>query len=387
MTKPCAMRLNNWVMSASSQKESWRSVGSLVEPFDKRNSDGCDYPFYGINKDKTFMPTVADTNNLDNTKYKIVSKGDFVFSGMQTGRDVCIRIALYDKEDPIIISPAYTTFRIKDSRKIIPQYLFIQFNRFEMDRYGWFLSDGSIRSNLDWDRFCDIEIPLPSIEVQQELVDTYNGLKALAEQNEALIEPLSKACEAFIVDCKTKYPEVELGEYIEEFDRRNSDNAIKLVKSVSVTKEFKETNAKVNKDELSGYKLVPPYHIAYVQTTKNEKCFANALNTSSDTYVVSQVDRVIFSRDPKVLDIRFLHIIFRSKEFDRYAIFNSWGSARETFDYSELCRTRIPLPPIEEQRSIADLYNCLEEAKKIASEAREKLKTLCPALVQRAANS
>ena len=374
-------------MSASSQKESWRSVGSLIEPFDKRNSDGCDYPFYGINKDKTFMPTVADTNNLDNTKYKIVSKGDFVFSGMQTGRDVCIRIALYDKEDPIIISPAYTTFRIKDSREIIPQYLFIQFNRFEMDRYGWFLSDGSIRSNLDWDRFCDIEIPLPSIEVQQELVDTYNGLKALAEQNEALIEPLSKACEAFIVDCKTKYPEVELGEYIEEFDRRNSDNAIKLVKSVSVTKEFKETNAKVNKDELSGYKLVPPYHIAYVQTTKNEKCFANALNTSSDTYVVSQVDRVIFSRDPKVLDIRFLHLIFRSKEFDRYAIFNSWGSARETFDYSELCRTRIPLPPIEEQRSIADLYNCLEEAKKIASEAREKLKTLCPALVQRAANS
>ena len=381
------MRLNNWVMSASSQKESWRSVGSLVEPFDKRNSDGCDYPFYGINKDKTFMPTVADTNNLDNTKYKVVNKGDFVFSGMQTGRDVCIRIALYDKENPIIISPAYTTFRIKDSREIIPQYLFIQFNRFEMDRYGWFLSDGSIRSNLDWDRFCDIEIPLPSIEVQQELVDTYNGLKALAEQNEALIEPLSKACEAFIVDCKTKYPEVELGEYIEEFDRRNSDNAIKLVKSVSVTKEFKETNAKVNKDELSGYKLVPPYHIAYVQTTKNEKCFANALNTSSDTYVVSQVDRVIFSRDPKVLDIRFLHIIFRSKEFDRYAIFNSWGSARETFDYSELCRTRIPLPPIEEQRSIADLYNCLEEAKKIASEAREKLKTLCPALVQRAANS
>ena len=374
-------------MSASSQKESWRSVGSLIEPFDKRNSDGCDYPFYGINKDKTFMPTVADTNNLDNTKYKIVSKGDFVFSGMQTGRDVCIRIALYDKEDPIIISPAYTTFRIKDSMEIIPQYLFIQFNRFEMDRYGWFLSDGSIRSNLDWDRFCDIEIPLPSIEVQQELVDTYNGLKALAEQNEALIEPLSKACEAFIVDCKTKYPEVELGKYIEEFDRRNSDNAIKLVKSVSVTKEFKETNAKVNKDELSGYKLVPPYHIAYVQTTKNEKCFANALNTSSDTYVVSQVDRVIFSRDPKVLDIRFLHLIFRSKEFDRYAIFNSWGSARETFDYSELCRTRIPLPPIEEQRSIADLYNCLEEAKKIASEAREKLKTLCPALVLRAANS
>jgi type I restriction enzyme S subunit len=271
--------------------------------------------------------------------------------------------------------------------KLLPEYLFLLLSRSEFDRYSRFNSWGSARETFDWSEFCRTKIPLPSIEVQQELVDTYNGLKALAEENEALIEPLSKACEAFIVDCKSKYPEVELGEYIEEFDRRNSDNAIKLVKSVSVTKEFKETNAKVNKDELSGYKFVPRYHIAYVQTTKNEKCFANALNTSSDTYVVSQVDRVIFSRDPKVLDIRFLHLIFRSKEFDRYAIFNSWGSARETFDYSELSRTRIPLPPIEEQCSIADLYNCLEEAKKIASEAREKLKTLCPALVQRAANS
>ena len=371
----------------NSCKEKWCPVGSLIEIFDRRNIYGLDYPFYGINKDKTFMPTVADTNNLDNTKYKIVEEGDFVFSGMQTGRDICIRIALYDKEEPILLSPAYTTFRIKDENKILPQYLFIQFNRFEMDRYGWFLSDGSIRSNLDWDRFCDIKIPLPSIEIQKELVATYIGLKSLAEQNEALIEPLSKACEAMVVDCKYKYPEVTLGEYIEELDIRNSDNKIKLVKSVSVTKEFKDTNAKVNKEELRGYKLVPPSHIAYVQTTKNEKCFANALNTTEDTYVVSQVDRVVKSKDNDVLNIGFLHLILRTKEFDRYAIFNSWGSARETFDWNELCRVKIPLPPPEVQQSIVSLYTCLEEAKKIASEAREQLKTICPALVQKAANS
>ena len=371
----------------SANKTVTRKIGELIKIIDHRNSEGHNYDFYGINKDKVFMPTVADTNGLDNTKYKIVENGTFVFSGMQTGRDVCIRIALYNNNTPIIISPAYTTFTIIDTSVIIPEYLFIQFNRFEMDRYGWFLSDGSIRSNLDWDRFCDIEIPLPSINVQQELVDTYNGLKAMAEQNEALIEPLSKACDALVADCKDKYPKVKLGEHILEYDKRNSDNAIKLVKSVSVTKEFKETNAKVNKNELSGYKIVPPLHIAYVQTTKNEKCFANALNTSSDNYVVSQVDRVIYSKDINTLDIHFLHLIFRSKEFDRYAIFNSWGSARETFDWEELCRVSIPLPPIEVQRSIANLYHCLEEAKKIASEAREKLKTLCPALVQRAANS
>lgn len=372
-------------MSASSQKESWRSVGSLIEPFDKRNSDGCDYPFYGINKDKTFMPTVADTNNLDNTKYKIVSKGDFVFSGMQTGRDVCIRIALYDKEDPIIISPAYTTFRIKDSREIIPQYLFIQFNRFEMDRYGWFLSDGSIRSNLDWDRFCDIEIPLPSIEVQQELVDTYNGLKALAEQNEALIEPLSKACEAFIVDCKTKYPEVELGEYIEELSDKNKDGYFSQVLGLSTQKEFREPNSRVNKDDLFNYKIVPYNCFAYVPTTDTWKVFACAIN-KGEPIVVSPIYCVFKITSNQTLP-DYLPIIYKRAEFDRYVRFNSWGSARENFNFSELCKVKIPLPPIDIQQSIVNLYNSLEEAKKIASEAKEKLKTLCPALVQRAANS
>ena len=374
-------------MSASSVK--WVRLGEYIEPCDERNSEG-KYTLEdvrGISIQKKLIFTKADMQGVSLTPYKLLKPREFSYVTVTSRNGGKISLAINDTENTYIVSSSYENFRCKDVSKLLPEYLFLLLSRNEFDRYSRFNSWGSARETFDWSEFCRAEIPLPSIEVQQELVDTYNGLKALAEQNEALIEPLSKACEAFIVDCKTKYPKVELGEYIEEFDRRNSDNAIKLVKSVSVTKEFKETNAKVNKDELSGYKLVPPYHIAYVQTTKNEKCFANALNTSSDTYVVSQVDRVIFSRDPKVLDIRFLHLIFRSKEFDRYAIFNSWGSARETFDYSELCRTRIPLPPIEEQRSIADLYNCLEEAKKITSEAREKLKTLCPALVQRAANS
>ncbi len=373
-------------MSASSVK--WVQLGEYIESCDERNSDG-EYTLddvRGISIQKKLIFTKADMQGVSLTPYKLLQPREFSYVTVTSRNGGKISLAINDTENTYIVSSSYENFRCKDVSKLLPEYLFLLLSRSEFDRYSRFNSWGSARETFDWSEFCCTEIPLPSIEVQQELVDTYNGLKALAEQNEALIEPLSKACEAFIVDCKTKYPIVELGEYIEEYDRRNSDNAIRLVKSVSVTKEFKETNAKVNKDELSGYKLVPPYHIAYVQTTKNEKCFANALNTSSDTYVVSQVDRVIFSKDPQVLDISYLHLIFRSKEFDRYAIFNSWGSARETFDWSELCRVKIPLPKIEVQQSIVNIYNCLEEAKKIVSEAREKLKTLCPALVQRAAN-
>lgn len=381
-------------MSVNSCNEKWCSVGRLIKTFDRRNIDGLDYPFYGINKDKTFMPTVADTNNLDNTKYKIVEKGDFVFSGMQTGRDVCIRIALYDKEESILLSPAYTTFRIKDENKILPQYLFIHFNRFEMDRYGWFLSDGSIRSNLDWDRFCEIEIPLPSIEIQKKLVATYNGLKSLAEQNEALIEPLSKACEAFIVDCNAKYPEVELSngqdDYIEICDERNSENKYSLdnVRGISIQKKLIPTKADMKDVSLTPYKLLKPYEFSYVTvTSRNGGKISLAMNDTDNTYLVSSSYENFRCKDCSKLMPEYLYLLLSRSEFDRYARFNSWGSARETFDWSELCRVKIPLPPLEVQQSIVDLYKCLEEAKKIASEAREKLKALCPALVQRAANS
>lgn len=375
-------------MSVNNELDNLVRLGDYIEEVVLKLGENSHIEISGINLEQGFIPTVADMTGIDKSRYKLVLSECFACNLMHIGRDVKIPIAYNNSDETIAVSPAYYIFKIKENKKnnILGFYLEMLLTRNEFGRLAWFHTDSSIRGNLLTSELNDILIPLPDIDIQQELVDTYNGLKALAEQNEALIKPLTEACQAFIVDCKKKFPEVDLGQYIEEYDERNSDKKIKAVKSVSVTKEFKETNAKVNKDELEGYKLVPPNHLSYVQTTKNEKCFANALNTGNETYVVTQVNRVIRSKDEFVLNICFLHIIFRSVEFDRYAIFNSWGSARETFDWSELCRVRIPLPPPEVQQSIVNIYNCAEEAKNIAKEAREKMKTLCPALVQRAIN-
>ena len=376
-------------MSVKSKYSNLVRLGDCIEQTEKRNYDlfyGSD-DVVGMTITKQIIPTKADVENTDLTKFLIVSPREFVYNPRTHGKKIGLGFNNTDKT--VMISWNNISFKVKDSKldiSVMPEYLYILFCRDEWDREACYRSLGSSTEVFSWCEMCDMKIPLPSIEVQQELVDTYNGLKVLAEQNETLMKPLTKACQAYIVDCKKKYPEVELGKYIEEYDKRNSDNKYKAVKSVSVTKEFKETGAKVNKDELEGYKLVPPNHLSYVQTTKNEKCFANALNTTNETYVVTQVNKVIFSKDASVLNIGYLHIIFRGEEFDRYAIFNSWGSARETFDWSELCKVLIPLPPPEVQQSIVDIYNCAEEAKKIANDAREKMKNLCPALVQRAIN-
>lgn len=374
---------------SESKNTKWVRLGDYIEVFDKRNTDGKPLLFYGINKDKTFMPTVADTNELDNSKYKVVDKGVFVFSGMQTGRDVCIRIALFDEENPVIISPAYTTFKIKDTTELLPEFLFLQFNREESDRYGWFLSDGSIRSNLDWERFCDIEIPLPDIEVQRELVATYNGLKALAEQNEALLPRLSAACHAYIVDCRAKYPSVPLGEYIEQCDERAGDNfTVDNVIGISNVKSLIPTKADMKDVSLAPYKLFKPNEFCYVTvTSRNGGKISLAMNNTAKTYIVSSSYIVFCCKDENILLPEYLFLLLNRTEFDRYTRFNSWGSARETFDWSEMCRVEIPVPPIEIQKAIVEVFSCSERAKQIASKARARMKNLCPALVQRAANS
>lgn len=173
-------------------------VGNLITFYEKVNVSGLELPIYGINKNKTFMPTVADTNNLNKAKYKLVGKNIFAFSGMQTGRDVCIRIAYMEDDREFLISPAYTTFKLNDLSKILPQFFFILFCRFEMDRLGWFLSDGSIRSNLDLERFCDIGIPLPPIEVQQSIVNLYHCMEEAKKIASEAREKLKEICPALI---------------------------------------------------------------------------------------------------------------------------------------------------------------------------------------------
>lgn len=164
-----------------------KSVGDLITYIDERNSEGLINDFYGINIQKEFMPTVASTEGIDPKKYKIVRNNRFVFSGMQTGRDRCIRIGLY-KGNPIIVSPAYTTFEIADTSFVLPEYFFMQFLSNEMDRYGWFISDSSIRSNLDIERFEEISFELPSLDIQRKYVNIYTAIRRVQKLNARIKE-------------------------------------------------------------------------------------------------------------------------------------------------------------------------------------------------------
>ena len=175
-----------------------QKVGDLLETVDKRNSELTYAGVQGININKTFFPTVANIDESNTRNYKIVENNQFAFSGMQTGRDMCIRIALNEESKPVIISPAYTVFRIKDDNVVLSHYIMLWFSRKQIDRYGWFASDGSIRSNLDLERLCEMEIPIPDISVQREIVNIHKCYIERQRIAEALKEQLKNICPVLI---------------------------------------------------------------------------------------------------------------------------------------------------------------------------------------------
>lgn len=369
----------------------WVRLGDFIEVADEVNKQNIDLPVMGLNRDKQMMPTVANLDGVNLSKYKIVNEGTFVFSGMQTGRDVCIRIVMSTSKTPVLVSPAYTTFNVKTGSKLIPQYLFMWFDRLESDRYGWFISDSSIRSNLDWPRFIDIKIPIPykdgepDVERQQEIVNVWQGLRRLKEENEALAKPLLDLCDAKMDELKHSVPMVELGDFIEQRDERNKDNKYNLdnLQGVSIDKKFIPTKANMEGVKLTPYKLVYPFDFCYVNiTSRNGEKITLALNQSNQDYIVSSSYIVFRVTKKNDLDPTFLYLWFCRSEFDRYSRFNSWGSAREAFSWEEMYRVKVPKPSLEVQKAIVDIYLCARRAKEIAAEADKQLKEICPALMQ-----
>ena len=177
-------------------KSNYKRLGNHIRQVKVKNTEGKYDLLLGINIDKYFMPSVANVVGTDLTRYKVVEKNQFACNRMHVGRDYRIPMALSDSEIPFIVSPAYTVFEIRDESILLPEYLMMWFSRPEFDRECWFHTDADVRGGLPWDLFCDIELPIPSIEKQQEIVYEYNTITNRIALNEQLNQKLEETAQA-----------------------------------------------------------------------------------------------------------------------------------------------------------------------------------------------
>lgn len=360
-------------------------LGELIQIHDERNVELA----YGLNDvkgisiQKEFIETKADMSGVSLKPYILVKPGCFAYVTVTSRNGEKITIAHNNTNNTYIISSSYIVFRVKRTDLLLPDYLFMYFKRSEFDRYARYNSWGSARETFSWEEMCDIDIELPDIAIQQKYVDIYNAMLENQRCYESALEDLKLVCDAYIEELSKDYQSVTIGQFIFQRDLRNDGSlGVSSVRGIATSKEFINTKADMEGVGLNNYKVVAPGQFAYVpDTSRRGDKISLALNTSENTYLVSSIS-IVFDTQKDVLLPEYLMLFFGRSEFDRYARFHSWGSARETFDWSEMCDVQIPIPDIKIQQYIVNIYTAYLLRKEINEQLKTQVKDVCPILIK-----
>jgi type I restriction enzyme S subunit len=176
-------------------KSNYKKIGEHIRLVDERNKGLQIKQLLGLSISKQFIPSVANIIGTDMENYKIIRKKQFACSTMQVRRDKKMPVALLQDVDEAIISQAYPIFEVKDTQELLPEYLMMWFTRAEFDREACFHAVGGVRGSLEWEDFCEMQLPIPSISKQKEIVKEYNVIQNRIALNQQLIQKLEETAQ------------------------------------------------------------------------------------------------------------------------------------------------------------------------------------------------
>ena len=354
-------------------------LGDLIKQRREKYDGKDELQSWGVSRDGFIRPKQEDA---DTSIYNVFYRNDFVFN---PARMELNSIALNTSYDKAICSSLYEVFYVIREDVVLPEYLNMFIKRDEFARRCWYEAIGSARNYFRVGDLSQFDITLPSIEQQRKYVDVYLSLQNNLATYQSKVDDLKLVCDGYLDQLKESCEKKRIGAFIAQSDSRNVDNklGIERLRGISTDKIFIETKADMLDVSLSNYKLVASNEFAYVaDTSRRGDKVALAFNDTEMPYLISSIYTVFKVKDANVVDPNYLMMFFTRTEFDRYARFNSWGSARETFDWLEMNDVQIPIPTIEIQRSIASLYKEYNKRKAIAAQLKEQLNNLCPILIK-----
>lgn len=355
----------------------WIRLGDYITQRREKNNN-LNVPILGVTRDGFIPPKQEEANT---SLYNVFYKYDFVFNPARMELNSIYLNMEYDKA---ICSSLYEIFYVNNPNELLPEYLNLFIKRGEFARFCWYDAVGSARNYFRVANMQDIMIPLPSLNTQRELVATWKGLRVLKEQNEAIAEPLFQLCQSYIQKLKHNCKKEKLEKYIEEINTRNTDDkfGVESLRGVTSDGNFDNTKAKTEGLNFTNYKVIKHNQFAYNPSRINIGSIALNLDKTaiiSPMYVAFQIK----SEYSNVLLSEYLNIWFQRPEFQRSTLFYASGSVRDTFNFGEMQRALVPIPTIEIQQAIINIFQCAKEAKRIAEEADKLSREICPALIQK----
>lgn len=156
-------------------RDDYKVLGDYIQAVDNRNKDLTKTNLLGVSIEKRFIPSIANIVGTDLSNYKIVKTGQFAYGPVTSRNGEKISIAYLDGEE-CIISSSYTVFEVVNKDELDPEYLMLWFSRPEFDRYARYKSHGSVREIFDWNELCAVELPVPTIDEQRNIVKAYKKI-------------------------------------------------------------------------------------------------------------------------------------------------------------------------------------------------------------------
>lgn len=357
-------------------------LGDLIEPIQETNSEllyGED-DVMGMTITKEIIPTKADTSGADLRKYIIVKPNEFVYNPRTHGKK--IGLGFNKTEKNILISWNNIGFKIKkDKLNVIePYYLFINFNREEWDREACFQSWGSSTEVFSWYALCDMQIELPDIKIQKKYVAIYKSMLENQKSYEKGLDDLKLTCDAYIEDLRRKMISEEIGKYIVESNEKNLDLSVTLNQGIDVNMQF--IPAKRQAEDKGSNKIVRNNQFAFNKVVKaNGTKLPIALRNGEDC-IISGSYQVFEIKNKNKLLPEYLMMWMARKETQRFCGFNAWGSTRDVFPFDELCKLKFPIPDINIQKDVVNIYNTYILRKEINEKLKKQIKNICPILIK-----
>lgn len=360
------------------------TIGQLIEPTVETNLDNRFGPedVRGMTITKQIIPTKADVQSADLKKYLVIHPFEFIYNPRTHGRH--IGFGYNDTETSFIISWNNIGFRVKQTMKhvVLPEYLFLHFNRDEWDREACYRSWGSSTEVFAFDALCEMELELPPVPVQQKYVDIYKAMIANQQSYERGLEDLKLAIDGMLDQIKTEAPQIPLGELLAEIDNRNSDKAQSLVYGVTMSKQFIPSVANLDGVDISKYKLVATDQIACnFMHVGRDKSLPLAINQTDDPIVVSPA-YFVFEKASELCLPEYIVMWLSREESGRYCWFISDSSVRGGFSLEQFYSITIPVTSIDQQYALTSIYNSYIIRKEINDKLKMQIKSICPILIK-----
>ncbi|MBK2266887.1 restriction endonuclease subunit S [Francisella philomiragia] len=234
-------------------RSNYKKLGNYIRQVNIKNTDGKVDMLVGVNLEKKFIPSVANIVGTDLTKYKVIKKGQFGCKLMSVGRDGKLPISLMKDYEKAIISSAYYVFEVKNENELLSDYLMMWLSRSENDRYLWFKSGADVRGSISWNDFCSIEINIPSIEKQREIVAEYYAITNRIKLNEQLNQKLEETAQSIYKEWFVDF------EFPDENDKPYKSNGGEMVWCEELRKEIPKGWGIVSLDEVLTIKYGKDY--------------------------------------------------------------------------------------------------------------------------------